>query len=254
MRSPPATTSVADAVEAMRGLPFEPVPDANVDHHRELRTGHPEAIYGPGKTDDQVRDIALALAARASGAVLLTRATPAQTAVVLAAVPGAVVARPRRPGGGEAGPRPAGGDRGRGGGRDRGPARRRRGRVLAGGRGGPRDAGSPTWAWPACTGSWHRRSELDAADCCVVVAGMEGALPSVVAGPHVHTRSSPCPPAWATAHRSRASRRCCRCCRRARRACRSSTSTTGSRRRRSAFRIVRRLAAARRQPPPTDRV
>ena len=43
-------TSVADAVDSMRGLPYEAVADANVDHHRELRTGHPEAIYGPGKT------------------------------------------------------------------------------------------------------------------------------------------------------------------------------------------------------------
>ena len=44
------TTPVADAVEALRTLPYETVTDARVDHHRELRTGHPEAIYGPGKT------------------------------------------------------------------------------------------------------------------------------------------------------------------------------------------------------------
>ena len=42
------TTPVADAVEALRTLPYESVTDARVDHHRELRTGHPEAIYGPG--------------------------------------------------------------------------------------------------------------------------------------------------------------------------------------------------------------
>ena len=52
------TTPVEDAVEALRVLPYESVTDARVDHHRELRTGHPEAIYGPGKTVEQIRGIA----------------------------------------------------------------------------------------------------------------------------------------------------------------------------------------------------
>ena len=59
-------TPVAEALESLRSLPYEQVPDAKVDHHRELRTGHPEAIYGPGKTLDQIRDIAVALASRAA--------------------------------------------------------------------------------------------------------------------------------------------------------------------------------------------
>ena len=83
------TTPVADAVEALRILPYETVTDARVDHHRELRTGHPEAIYGPGKTVEQIREIAAALASRANGAVLLTRATPEQAAAAIDAVPGA---------------------------------------------------------------------------------------------------------------------------------------------------------------------
>ena len=135
-----------------------------------------------------------------------------------AAVPGAVfheraglvVVKPRA--------RPAGGDRGRRGRRDRrtcpSPRRPPSSLEAAGVRVSP---GSPTWASPGVHRLLDRRGELDAADCCVVVAGMEGALPSVVAGSRP-PRSSPCPPAWATAHRSRASRRCCRCCRRARRA------------------------------------
>ena len=45
------TTPVADAVEALRTLPYESVTDAQVDHHRELWTGYPEAIYGPGRSD-----------------------------------------------------------------------------------------------------------------------------------------------------------------------------------------------------------
>jgi len=83
------TTPVADAVEALRTLPYESVTDARVDHHRELRTGHPEAIYGPGKSLEQIRDIASSLAAHSSGAVLLTRATPEQAAAAIEAVPGA---------------------------------------------------------------------------------------------------------------------------------------------------------------------
>ena len=71
-------------------LPFEEVPDAKVDHHRELRTGQAEAIYGPGKTPTQIRDIARALAASASGAVLLTRADAEQAAAALEAVPDAI--------------------------------------------------------------------------------------------------------------------------------------------------------------------
>ncbi|MEA2522448.1 MAG: pyridinium-3,5-biscarboxylic acid mononucleotide synthase, partial [Actinomycetota bacterium] len=82
-------TPVTDAVDVLRTLPYEAVPDARVDHHRELRTGHPEAIYGPGKTPTQVADIARSLAAEADGAVLVTRATPEQAAAAAAAVPGA---------------------------------------------------------------------------------------------------------------------------------------------------------------------
>ena len=70
-------------------MPYEQLTDAKVDHHRELRTGHPEAIYGPGKTLEQVRDIAHSLTERSNGAVLLTRATPEQAAAVAEAVPGA---------------------------------------------------------------------------------------------------------------------------------------------------------------------
>ncbi len=80
-------TPVTDAVDVLRTLPYEAVPDARVDHHRELRTGHPEAVYGPGKTPQQVEDISRSLAAKASGAVLVTRATPEQAAAALAALP-----------------------------------------------------------------------------------------------------------------------------------------------------------------------
>ncbi|MCJ7751940.1 MAG: 1-(5-phosphoribosyl)-5-amino-4-imidazole-carboxylate carboxylase, partial [Armatimonadetes bacterium] len=49
---------VGEAVERLRELPFEDLGFAKVDHHRELRTGFPEVIYGAGKTVEQVVEIA----------------------------------------------------------------------------------------------------------------------------------------------------------------------------------------------------
>ena len=65
--------SVEDAVERLRGLPFEQVGDfAVLDHHRELRCGFPETVFAQGKTPDQVMAITNRLAAR-SDQVLVTR-------------------------------------------------------------------------------------------------------------------------------------------------------------------------------------
>ncbi len=85
------TGSVApdDAVAALRRLPFTEVGDTLVDHHRALRQGMPEAIYGSGKTAEQCIEIVGELLANGSGPVLLTRITPATEAAVLAAHPGA---------------------------------------------------------------------------------------------------------------------------------------------------------------------
>jgi len=174
--------SVNDAVDVLRGLPFEELTDARVDHHRELRTGQAEAIYGPGKTPAQVAEIAAALVARPGGAVLLTRASPEQAAAALEAVPEARWSE------------------------------RARMVVL---RASERAVGAPLIAVVAAGTSdlpvadeaattaeamglrvqritdvgvagVHRilahRDDLRDADCVIVVAGMEGALPSVVAG------------------------------------------------------------------------
>src|SRR5947208_12053014 len=70
--------SVQTALEGLRELPYEQVEGVKVDHHRELRTGQVEAVYGPGKRPEEVRAAVAALAARASGAVFVTRATPEQ--------------------------------------------------------------------------------------------------------------------------------------------------------------------------------
>ena len=42
--------SSEEAVQRLRHLPFEDLGFANVDHHRALRVGMPEVIFGPGKT------------------------------------------------------------------------------------------------------------------------------------------------------------------------------------------------------------
>lgn len=57
-------TSVRDAVEQLRGLPFEDLGYAKIDHHRELRKGFPEVIYCEGKTAEQVVEIARRIIAR----------------------------------------------------------------------------------------------------------------------------------------------------------------------------------------------
>ncbi len=65
--------SVEDAVERLRGLPFEQVDDfAVLDNHRELRCGFPEVVFAQGKTPGQIAAIANRLAEK-SRQVLVTR-------------------------------------------------------------------------------------------------------------------------------------------------------------------------------------
>jgi pyridinium-3,5-biscarboxylic acid mononucleotide synthase len=68
------TCAPDDAVRRLRRLPFADLGFARVDHHRLLRQGLPEAVYGPGKTADQVASIVAELLAEPGGPVLLTRA------------------------------------------------------------------------------------------------------------------------------------------------------------------------------------
>src|ERR1039457_382002 len=72
------TCSVEEAVRQLRRLPFADLGFARVDHHRQLRQGLPEAVYGPGKTPEQCAAIVVELLAGSTGPVLLTRADPAQ--------------------------------------------------------------------------------------------------------------------------------------------------------------------------------
>jgi NCAIR mutase (PurE)-related protein len=61
--------SVGEALEQLRTLPYDDLKFAKLDHHRELRKGIPEAIYSPGKTDAQILDIATRTVARKDEAV-----------------------------------------------------------------------------------------------------------------------------------------------------------------------------------------
>ncbi len=65
--------SIDQAVEELRHMPFEELGFANLDHHRSIRCGFPEVIYCPGKTTEQIVTIFAALARRGNN-VLATRA------------------------------------------------------------------------------------------------------------------------------------------------------------------------------------
>ncbi|MGI8757198.1 MAG: nickel pincer cofactor biosynthesis protein LarB [Acidimicrobiales bacterium] len=86
------TVTADEAVDALRRLPFADLGFARVDHHRLLRQGMAEAVYGPGKTPDQAARIVAELLARSDDApVVLTRADAAQVEAATTANPGAVV-------------------------------------------------------------------------------------------------------------------------------------------------------------------
>jgi NCAIR mutase (PurE)-related protein len=64
---------IEQAIERLRHLPFEDLGFACVDHHRQIRRGFPEVIYCPGKTTEQIIRIFESLAAKGNN-VLATRA------------------------------------------------------------------------------------------------------------------------------------------------------------------------------------
>lgn len=66
--------SVEDAFKRLRDLPYEDMSFAKVDHHRHLRQGVPEVILAKGKKTDEIRAIALSMN-RKSARFLITRAT-----------------------------------------------------------------------------------------------------------------------------------------------------------------------------------
>ncbi len=154
---------------------------ARLDVQRADRTGDPEVVLGTGKTPEQVVELLTRLhAAHPDRAVLATRLEPAALQAVEASCPGAVLDRPARAA--AWGPLPAASGLVR--------------VVAAGTSDGPVAAEAAFTARVFGAGvariddvgvaGIHRllavQAELDDADCLIVVAGMEGALPSVVGG------------------------------------------------------------------------
>lgn len=172
--------AIPDALQHLSDFPYENIGCARVDHHRALRRGFPEVIFGQGKTPEQVAAIFKALA-RAGTVVLATRATREQYQAVYQECPGAeYVELPRCIVLRQAVPEAIG-----------------RVAVVSAG-----TADQPVAEEAALTAELmgnridriydvgvaglHRlldqQRRLQQADVIVVVAGMEGALPSVVGG------------------------------------------------------------------------
>jgi pyridinium-3,5-biscarboxylic acid mononucleotide synthase len=78
-----------EAVRRLRRLPFADLGFARVDHHRSLRQGMPEAVYAPGKSPQQCAAIVNELLTGGSGPVLLTRADDDQAEAAMIANPAA---------------------------------------------------------------------------------------------------------------------------------------------------------------------
>lgn len=81
---------VDDALRDLKYLPFEDLGFARVDHHRAVRTGLPETVFGQGKTPAQVRAIVAELITNSEGPVLVTRSDRSQYDEVLQVAPAAI--------------------------------------------------------------------------------------------------------------------------------------------------------------------
>jgi pyridinium-3,5-biscarboxylic acid mononucleotide synthase len=173
---------VEEAVERLRQLPFQDVGCAQVDHHRELRQGMPEVIFGEGKKDEQIIEIMTAMAQNGSN-VLVTRIDEDTAQRIQRTFSGALYHANARCLTLEQRPAKAKG----------------RGAILVVSAGTSdlpvaaealvtaRFLGNETdHIYDVGVAGIHRllarREELAAASVIIVVAGMEGALPSVVGG------------------------------------------------------------------------
>jgi pyridinium-3,5-biscarboxylic acid mononucleotide synthase len=174
-------TASSRILAALRAAPFEDLGFARIDHHRALRTGFPEVILGIGKTPAHIAAIAARIAARGHP-LLVTRAEPEAWDAVRAALPQATYHQEARAITMRQGEMPRG-----------------RGTVLIA-CAGTSDLHVAEEAavtaelmgntidrlYDVGVAGLHRlvreQSRLQSAQVIIVVAGMEGALPSVVAG------------------------------------------------------------------------
>ena len=79
--------SVADAVLKLKMQPFEDIGFAKLDHHRALRQGVAEVVYGAGKTPEQILQIAAAMLSREKRTILITRLSPEAAGVLQSSYP-----------------------------------------------------------------------------------------------------------------------------------------------------------------------
>ena len=175
-------TSVEDACKTLQHLSYEDIDYAHIDHHRSLRKGFPEVIFGQGKTADQIIGIMQRMMSQ-ENIVLVTRIDPQQANQVALRLPDVVYHSDARMMVWE---------------KKRLPIRGR-GTILvlsAGTSDIPiaREAyltasvmgNQVEYVFDVGVAGIHRlfdhRDLIDRATVLVVVAGMEGALPSVVAG------------------------------------------------------------------------
>jgi NCAIR mutase (PurE)-related protein len=82
-------TSIDAALDVLRNFPYTDLGFARIDHHREMRTGYPEIIYCAGKTTEQVRDI-FSLMSEKENTVIGTRANKEMYDAVLTVCPEAI--------------------------------------------------------------------------------------------------------------------------------------------------------------------
>lgn len=180
------TVSTDEALDRLASLPFRDLGFARVDVHRELRQGAPEAVLGEGKTPEQAAAIVSAMLEEGAGSVLVTRASEEMRAAVRAVAPDAQEdARARAIWVARGVPEPRGVVVMVSAGTSDGPVlheARIRAELLGTTVVTHEDAG---------VAGLHRLREvlpdLERADCAVVVAGMDGALASVIGG------LAPCP-------------------------------------------------------------
>jgi NCAIR mutase (PurE)-related protein len=83
------STSVNDALESLRNFPYTDLGFARIDHHREMRTGYPEIVYCAGKTVEQVKEIFRVMAVKEKN-VIGTRANADMFNAVKSIIPEAV--------------------------------------------------------------------------------------------------------------------------------------------------------------------
>lgn len=175
-------TSVDTAVAELKDLPFADLGYASVDHHRALRHGAPEVILGHGKTAEQIVGIARELA-RTGQNVLVTRLDPDKAREVCATMPALSYLALSRTATLEQAAIPALGER---------PVA-----LVSAGTGDMPVAEECAETLRMLGASiervydvgvagihrlLHKREVFDRTSVVIVVAGMEGALPSVVGG------------------------------------------------------------------------